>query len=459
MLTSVGIIIVILGLITLILSPFIKAKLDAATGKINHTFLTKVLDWFTVKRSIQFIIGGLVISVLTGMVFYAEPGTAYAVQYPWGTQKAVFHQGINTKMWGRVIPIQFEIPIKYVISNKEGGFGAQSEYAYVQQAKHWEFNDAVKGKIATSIVISINTSDESQFLSVADRNKTEKNLVFSRITPNIDQAIKNTCKLMAAQDYISGQAADFDRYFQDQLANGMYVLEGYDVNDTEEIIGDTNTVRTIVNTGSRQRQKRFRIKYKDGQPVRVTSNSLNSYGLTVVQAVVNEIDWESTFDKRLQLQKEEVAQTQLEKQQAERQFYRAQKEKANGEANKAKERARLETEQIQQTIEAETKAKVAEFNLLEEKKNYEVAIFKAKTKKTNADAQAYQNARLVSAGLTPQEKAEWEWKTTVGIAEQIKDLVLPQVYIEGSGGKSNNGGSLLESLIGAEMARKMLNKK
>ena len=462
MLTSIGIIIVILGAITLILSPFIKAKLDAATGKLNHTVLTKVLDWFTVKKSIQFIILGLVISVLTGMVFYAEPGTAYAVQYPWGSQKAVFHQGINTKMWGRLIPIQFEIPIKYVITDKEGGFGVQSEYAYVQKAKHWEFNDAVKGKIATSIVISINTTDETQFLSVADRNKTEKNLVFSRITPNIDQAIKNTCKLMAAQDYISGQAADFDRYFQDQLENGMYVLEEYrgEENDNvNEIIGDTNTVRTIVTPKTNQsRQKRFRIKYKGGEPVRVNGNSLNSYGLTVVQAVVNEIDWESTFDKRLQLQKEEVAQTQLEKQQAERQYYRAQKEKANGEADKAKERARLETEQIQQTIEAETKAKVAEFNLVEEKKNYEVAIFKAKTKKTNADAQAYENSKLVSAGLTPQEKAEWEYKTTVGIAEQIKDLALPQVYIEG-GGKNSSGGSLLESLIGAEMAKKMLNTK
>ncbi len=460
MLTSIGIVIVILGVITLLLSPFFKAKLNAS-GKLDHTVLTKILDWFTTKRSVQFILIGLVVSVLTGMVFYAEPGTAYAVQYPWGTQKAVFHQGINTKMWGRLIPIQFEIPIKYVITNKDGGYGSQSEYAYVQKAKHWEFNDAVKGKIATSIVISINTTDEDQFLSVADRNKTEKNLVFSRITPNIDQAIKNTCKLMAAQDYISGQAADFDRYFQDQLENGMYVLEEYiEEEEAPEIIGDSNTVRTILKPNSGQsRQKRFVIKYKDGEPVRVNGNSLNSYGLTVVQAVVNEIDWESTFDKRLQLQKEEVAQTQLEKQQAERQFYRAQKEKANGEANKAAERARLETEQIQQTIEAETKAKVAEFNLVEEKKNYEVAIFKAKTKKTNADAQAYENSKLVSAGLTPQEKAEWEYKTTVGIAEQIKELALPEIYIEGGSGKSNNGGSLLESLIGAEMAKKMLNKK
>ncbi|CAM1346358.1 hypothetical protein [Tenacibaculum crassostreae] len=442
MLTFIGILLVITGVVAMILKTI-----------FNNN---KILNWFTAQRSIQFIGIGIVMSIITGMFFYAEPGTAYAVQYPWGGQKAVFQQGIKTKMWGRLIPIQFEIPIKYVIPNGDGKYGDESKYAYVDNARQWEFNDAVKGQIATSIVISINTTDESQFLSVADRNKTEKNLIRSRIVPNIDQSIKNTCKLMAAQDYISGQAADFDRYFQDQLENGMYVLEEYVENQKPDVIGDSTVVRTVPNKESRQ--KRFRIKLENGEPVRVQGNSLKSYGLTVVQAVVTEIDWEETFDNRLQLQKEEVAQTQLEKQQAEREFYRAQKEKAKGEAEKATERARLEKEQIQQTIAAETEAKVAEFNLIKEKKQYEVEQYKAKSKKVAADAQAYENQKLVSAGLTPQEKAEWEYKTAVGVAEQIKDLKLPSTYIEG-GSKNGNNGNLLESLIGADLAKKMMEKK
>ena len=125
-------------------------------------------------------------------------------------------------------------------------------------AKYWAFSDAVKARIATSVVISINTQDQAQFLSVADRNKTEKNLIRSRIIPNIDQSIKNTCKLMDAQDYISGQASDFDRYFKDQLENGMYVLEEYNESENREVIGDSTTVRTVVNQETKQ--KRFRIK-------------------------------------------------------------------------------------------------------------------------------------------------------------------------------------------------------
>jgi hypothetical protein len=441
MITTIGILLIIFGILSLVLKPV-----------FNNT---KLFNWINSQRSLQITAVGLLLSVISGMFFYAEPGTAYAVQYPWGGQKAVFKQGIHTKMWGRLIPLQFEMPIKYVMPDADGELGDQSKYTHADRAREWEFNDAVKGRIATSIVIGIDISNDEQFLSVADRNKSEKNLIKSRIIPNIDQSIKNTCKLMAAQDYISGQAADFDRFFQDQLENGMYVLEEYSVVDNPEIIGDSTTVRTVVNNKSRQ--KRYRVKIdKDGNNVRVNGNSLKSYGLIVIQAVVNEIDWEKTFDIRLKLQKEEVAQTQLEKQQAEREFYRAQKEKAKGEAEKAKERARLEKEQIQQTITAETEAKVAEFNLIKEKKQFEVEQYKAKSKKVAAEAQYYENAKLVSAGLTPQERAEWNYKTAVGVAGELKMLQLPTTYIESSG-KSNAKGNLLESLIGAELANKMIN--
>ncbi|WP_282161274.1 cell envelope integrity protein TolA [Ulvibacterium marinum] len=440
MLTLFGILIIGIGIVTLLTKPIFK----------NH----RLLGWFTQRKSLRIILLGIVLSIVTGTLFYAEPGTAYAVQYPWGGQKAVFRQGIHTKMWGRLIPIQFELPIKYVIPGTNGELGEQSEYANVDAAKYWAFSDAVKARIATSVVISINTDGEAQFLSVADRNKTEQNLIRSRIIPNIDQSIKNTCKLMDAQDYISGQASDFDRYFKDQLENGMYVLEEYTESERREIIGDSTTVRTVVNKDSKQ--KRFRIKRIQGEPVREQGNSLKAYGLKVVQAVVTEIDWEETFDKRLQLQKEEVAQTQLEKQQAEREFYRAQKEKARGEAEKAAERARLEKEQIQKTIAAETEAKVAEFNLVKEKKQFEVEKFKAQSKKVAADAEAYQNAKLVNAGLTPQERAEWQYKTSVGVARELKELNLPEIFIEGGGDSQKTDANLLQSLIGAELAKKMM---
>ena len=444
MLTTIGILLIIFGILSLVLKAIFTTN--------------KFLNSITKTRSIQLTILGIVVSVITGMFFYADARTAYAVQFISGGDKMITTQGIKLKYWARVIPLSYEISIKDIIVDDKNELPDDGQGIYNRQAQRWEFSDAIKAEISTSVIVGVNINDEDVFLNMADRNKSEGKLIFGRVLPNIDAAIKNTCKLMDAQDYISGQASDFDRYFRDQLENGMYQVEQYyEDENINEIVGDTTTVRQIK-VGKSSKQKKFRIKKdSDGNIVRDNSNSLKQYGLKIYQAQVTGIDWEESFDERLDLQKNEVAQTQLEKQQAEREYYRAKKEVAKGESEKAKERARLEKIQIQQTIEAETEAKVAGFNLIKEKKQYEVELYKAKSKKVAADAQYYENAKLVSAGLTPQEKAEWEYKTAVGVAQQLKELNLPQTYIEGS--KSGNGGNLLESLIGAELAKNMIKKK
>lgn len=446
MLTTLGILLIIIGIITLILKPLLKPN--------------KLIDWFTKKRSFQITLLGILMSVITGMFFYADAGTAYAVQFVSGGDKMITTQGIKLKWWGRIIPLSYETSIKDIIVQPGEELPKSGQGIYNRNAQKWEFSDAIKAEISTSVIVGVNINDEEVFLNMADRNRSEAKLIFGRVLPNIDAAIKNTCKLMDAQDYISGQASDFDRYFRDQLENGMYQVElYYEAENNSEIVGDTTTIRKIK-IGKSSKQKKFRIKRnKLGEIIRDNSNTLKQYGLKIYQAQVTGIDWEESFDQRLDLQKNEVAQTQLEKQQAEREYYRAKKEVAKGESEKAKERARLERIQIQQTIEAETEAKVAEFNLIKEKKQFEVEQYKAKSKKVAADAQYYENSKLVSAGLTPQEKAEWNYKTAVGVAQQIKDLKLPQTYIEGS--KNGNSGNLLQSLIGADLAKKMMsqNKK
>ncbi len=444
MLTTLGILLIILGLTTIVLNTIFKTS--------------TLLQWFTKKRSIQITFLGIVLSVITGIFFYADAGTAYAVQFVSGGDKMITTQGIKLKWWGRIIPLSYETSIKDIIVDSEEDLPENGQGIYNRKAQKWEFSDAIKAEISTSVIVGVNINDEEVFLNMADRNKSESKLIYGRVLPNIDAAIKNTCKLMDAQDYISGQASDFDRYFRDQLENGMYQVEQYyESENSNEILGDTTTVRRI-NVSKSSKQKKFRIKRKaDGTIIRDNSNTLKQYGLKIYQAQVTGIDWEESFDERLDLQKNEVAQTQLEKQQAEREYYRAKKEVAKGESEKAKERARLEKIQIQQTIEAETEAKVAGFNLIKEKKQFEVEQYKAKSKKVAADAQYYENAKLVSAGLTPQEKAEWNYKTAVGVAQQIKDLRLPATYIDG--GSNKNGGNLLEALIGADLAKKMMTNK
>lgn len=448
LLSTLGFLAFLFGIFMIIMYPYI--------NKESSKTLTKLLLFFNKKRASTLVFIGFFLFILNGMFFYAKPGTAYAVQYLWGGDEPIYTQGIKIKLWGRTIPISYEIPVQDVILDDDEPL-TSDEDIYYRRASQWEFNDAIKAKIGTAIIVGIDVGNDEVFLNMADRNKTEEKLVYARVMPNIDAAIKNTCKLISAQDYIAGASADFDRYFRDQLENGMYQTEEYyEEENNPEIIGDSSTVRTVKRSSTSTKQKKYKIKERDGQIVRDNSNSLKQYGLRILQAQVTDIDWEESFDTRLNLQKEQVAQTQLEKQEAEKEFYRTQKEIAKGEAEKAAERARLEKDQIQQTIEAETRAKVAAFKVQEEKELLSAARLSAQTVAVNADAEAIKNRKLVSAGLTPQERAEWEYKTAVGVAEQISKLNLPQVYIAGD--KDKNGSSILSDLLGAEFAKSMLKK-
>ena len=411
-----------------------------------------------------YLLGAVFFIGLNGIFFWADAGTAYAVQYPTGGDRMITTQGLKLKFWGRTIPLSYETSIKDIIIDRDAEGQLTNELPenkdgiYNRVAQEWEFSDAIKADIAVAVIVGVNIEDEDKFLKMADRNRSEGKLISGRVLPNIDAAIKNTCKLMDAQEYISGKASDFDRYFKDQLDNGMYLVEEYfEMEDAPEIIGDTTTVRQIASKSSKQ--KKYKIKRDaQGNIMRdTTSNSLRQYGLTIHQAKVTSIDWEDSFDTRLDLQKDEVAKTQLEKQEAERQFYTTKKEIAKGEAEKAKERASLEKEQIKLTIAAETEAKVASQNLIAEKKKYEVAIYEAKSIKVTADANAYKNAKLYAAGLTPQERRSMDEQMNRDKWENIGKMKFDGVYMMGENKGGGNEG-ILTALLGAEVAKSINNK-
>jgi len=465
MLTIVGIILLLIALTSVVWNHLKKERdeLQAQFKAQGDTRPIKVWPSFPLPINAGLLtVLGIIVLALNGMFFWANAGTAYAVQYPWGGDKMVKTQGLKTKFYGRTIPLSYEISIqdrlmKGIAEDDFNELMTTNDGIYNRKAHQWEFADAIKADIGTAIVIGINVDDEETFLSMADRNRSESKLIYGRVIPNIDAALKNTCKLMDAQEYISGKASDFDRYFRDQLEYGMYIVEEYVEKDRlPEIIGDTLTVRTVGTINS-NKQTKYRIKRDaQGDVVRDNkSNTLTQYGIRIYQAQVTGIDWENSFDERLQLQKEQVAQTQLEKQEAEKEFYRAKKEIAKGESEKAAERAKLEKEQIKQTIEAETRAKVAEQNLIAEKKQYEVEQFKAKSKQVAADAQYYENAKLVSAGLTPQEKAELELRKAEVVSANFAQMATPQMVINAG---DNGDGGVTTSLIQAAMAKQLLDQ-
>ena len=101
MLTFIGITLVVIGIAT-----FILKKVYTNNPKFNIP---------NSKRSFQIIVMGVFIAILNGMFFYADAGTAYAVQYVTGGDKMITTQGLKLKWWGRIIPLSYETSIKDII--------------------------------------------------------------------------------------------------------------------------------------------------------------------------------------------------------------------------------------------------------------------------------------------------------------------------------------------------------
>lgn len=425
---------------------------------------------FLPQISAKLLIAAIVVGFFSTATFYADPGHSYKIYYPWGGSKIVNQNGINFDWWGVRRSYQNEISFKYVFPNPNDSTALpegldDNIYAFLATHHEWEFADAVKANIGVSVVVAINAQDQSNFSTMVDETKTENQLMHTRVIPDINTAIKNTCKLMYAQEYISGEAANFDHYLKDQLENGSYQLEPYYVESDDDIVGDTSNsakVSSDGNSNSKKGGKRWRIKRNSkGVPLREGGKtSLALYNMTVRQAVSDNIDWERGFDNRLDKQKEQVAATQLEKQLAEKEIYRQKKLYAAGEANKTEEKARLEKDQIQQTISAQTKAQVAMFTVQEEQNLLTAAYKKAERTRLEGDAVAYANAKLQKAGLTPQEKAEYENKRAIGVAAELAKTNWPSNYIvTNSGGGKGNSSDLITSLITAQLANTILAPK
>ncbi len=168
------------------------------------------------------------------------------------------------------------------------------------------------------------------------------------------------------------------------------------------------------------------------------------------------MELEATFKQRLEAQRDESAKRQLEQQKVETAKDAQQRIIAEGERDKAAERVAQEKEQVKALIAIETKLKQEETNRKLAAIALETEKLNAQKKKVQADADAYEIAKKVSAGITPEVKLQLELDRDIRVAAEISKIKFPETMIIGGNEK---GGTPLESLIGAAMAKQLQTSK
>lgn len=408
-----------------------------------------------IGNKIVFGIAGLgaFLILLNYLVFFAERGYSYVLVYPNGEMKAVQTTGLTARWFAKIDSWQNYIDVKAVDSTTyRTRFDDNSlvDLEGVMLPVNVRFIDQVTATGYVSCRFEL-PNDSEKFLALAVKYRTMRNLVDNTIIPTIREQLANTGYMYAAQNYISGESQGFRQSFEEQLKVGTFAVQKIEYKDT--VYGDIqdNNSRKIKEIQTRYEVRRV---ITDGKP-KIIPHELSSNGIIVSQVIVDNIDLETAFKKRLESQRDESAKRQLEQQKVETAKAAQSRIIAEGERDKSKERVVQETEQVKALIAIETKLKQESTNKDLAMIALETEKLKAQTVKVTADAESYKNQKLANVGLTPLDKANIDKEKAIGVAEALAKTKYPEIMIIGSDGK---GSSALESLISTGMAKQLLGK-
>lgn len=317
------------------------------------------------------------------------------------------------------------------------------------------FIDKVNARVYPSVRFEMPVEDEA-FIKLVETYRSPKNLVNNTLIPTIIEQLDNVTFMYSAEDYVSGSATDYKMTVEDALKNGGFVVKKVEVRDTiyaESMTVDSNLVNKTRHIREIRNLTKNEKVYLNGIPKR-SPHEINVNKVITAQVIISNVELESKFEEKLTQQRDISAEKIIEIQKIETARASQQRIVAEGERDKAQERATQEVNQVGKLIIIETQVKEEESKRQLAEIALKTARLGADTKKVTADAEAYQNAKLVQAGLTPQEKADIEMRTKIGVAAEISKLKLPTTMVMQGDGKGSSDG-LLSSLLGAKFAESM----
>ncbi len=438
MITFLGFLILLAGF-----AAFVFSKIEKSNSR-----LPELLKGIKKVHGTALIIIGIILMLTKSLFFFADRGFNYLLVSPTGNMSAVMEQGIKWRGFAKIDKWQKFIDVKVI---GEGIEIDEEEVEGIMKPIPLRFIDQVTAKGYVSTRFELPRDGES-FINLAVKFRTMSNLVNNTIVPTVKEQLVNTAYMFAAQDYISGEAQSFRQAFEEQLKGGAYAVEKIERRDTvySDIQDDDSRVIKEVQTSYEVNKV-----LENGIPKRI-KHELSENNIIVSQVIVDNIELEATFKQRLEAQRDESAKRQLEQQKVETAKDAQQRIIAEGERDKAAERVAQEKEQVKALIAIETKLKQEETNKKLAAIALETERLNAQKKKVTADAEAYEISKKVHAGITPEVKLQMELDRDVKVAAEIAKINFPQTMIIGGDSK---GGTPLESLIGAAMAKQLQTTK
>ena len=397
---------------------------------------------FEIKRS--HILGISVIALVIFMLFMlqgafedCDKSKIYVNQYPVTGHYAVWTEGgLQQQWWGNIYEYHKTSQVEFTGAEKNNdGYVAVGD----NPAAAVTFNDRGRGFLIGSLRVVL-PIDEKNMSKIQQDFGSEQALISTLIRPTLYKVVTSCGPLMSSLESVSETRTDLIQYITDQLNNGVYKTKIHKTTVINELTGDSDIVakaEIIMDTAAPGGYKRQEVS--PFSQYGIVCNLVSITDIKYDKATQDQIDAQKAANlavvtaktKSLEAIQKTILVTEQGKQAAETAKWEQEKEKARAvtKAQQEYEVARLEASRAEEV---------------------------AKRVKAEGEAKAAANRALVSAGLTPLERATIEKETAIGIAHELAQSNVrwvPEIIM----GNGSGSGSAMDA-VGLNMMLQVVDK-
>jgi len=294
------------------------------------------------------------------------------------------------------------------------------------------FSEGGHANISGSISYQMPLSDEDR-LRLHRNYKSQAGVRHELVKQIMAKSIYMSGPLMTSKESAAEKRQDLLSYIEDQAMFGIYKTVQADIKVHDEL-ANTDKVITITKI----------VTDKSGVPLRQGDSPAKSYNISLSNLTINEIKYDESVEAQIKTQQEATMMIQTSIANARKAEQDAITAEQKGKADAATAKWKQEVLKAEAVTKAQQSKEVAALDA-------QTAIFEAQKVKTAADAKAYENARLVQAGLSPWDKATIEKETKIGVAAELAKMTLPSTVFIGGGNAGSPQASILESILSAKL--------
>lgn len=405
------------------------------------------------KQYVKF--GAIAIGVLIVMLFgfnafiYNEANHKTYVRTFWGEEILYDTPGYHLSWWGRTSVFTDSLTIQTSLDAEALDADTYDGKVVIQAVDVQFLNNTGKGSVESSTRFQFPTGE--QFLKLAREYRTQENFVNTMLLPAIKSTLNNTATLYTADEYYGGAKGLFQIEFENQLVNGLYIVQRQEVHSKRADLRPNQSANVALGTDQGEFGEVSTTSYKaqklvddKGMPQRKTLHYVN-YGISLTEAQVTNIEADGSFKARIAKIQESQGNLMIARQERQREEQARLNAIAEGQKETEITRQLALKEQAQRTTAAETAKQVAITQAEQAKQqaelsketaaiNLERARLDAQAKKVTADADAYAKKAVIEAdGALAQKLATLEAINTAW-AEAYAKAPVPTISQGNTGG-------------------------